>query len=372
MKKIFLGLILFLFLITSATGFLKPLNLQEQTIVPVNDTKGMSQSLCTGEMNWALDDYGNPMYYYNGDPLTEEAGICNARVTQRVLNQPIDQNITIEVSPFSIGKFLGATYPNGQIGIEKGIIWRIGRYITADFNWNKDTNYCFTERFTTRSRTGQYAPLIGGAYDRDTAKFNSYFYRYDPDPGQWTNFDVDGFYMAVSNINKPLIDFETDENTYTLPYGETDLQILLTITDDDLLCGKPTWGGVPSSFIPKYKSPEVFQIKFNGQDLNSIDENSGTFGADIIQGTNQGELTITIDTSEYSPGEYDFEIQVTDIDGYHEKGGTLAWPTVEPFIIEAYGNTITKTIHLTKEGSGNNCTPYYDKYTGMWIDCPSE
>ncbi len=364
MKKEILILFTILFLLGSATALLKPAiqtktnffdseNTTTKTISgfggkQIIDTdkggKGYNVALCSGGLNYYYDDYGNHLSYYNGDPLTEQAGTCNANVKKSYLQGTLDMNLSMFINQLDVQNFEGITFPYS---------WRIGKYVASDFNWNKPENYCFVETYTTRNKTGQPFPLIeaGSLLRYDAVYIYTHLEEYlGNNQWQYLAGTLDDYRMQVQNLNKPLTSIGTDKTNYNLVEGEDTLTITLTIVDDDLKCGKPDWylnHKLPGE--PEYYSGETFQILIDGQPLDSRDQNNGAFGAYIIT-ENQGQLTIDINMSDYLPGEYDLNITVIDIDGYHEMAGTELNPTIEPFIIEEYGTQKETTIHVTKEG----------------------
>jgi hypothetical protein len=352
MKKIMLVLLSLLFLMNSITALN---SIEEKEKVAGSETEEsrivIAQPLCTGEMNISYDDQSNVYWYYNGDPVTENGGTCNARVRQYSFEAAPDENITFSVPERAVMKIPGLTFPNGLTGVDPGVFWRIGKYIEADFNWNLDTNYCFTETFTTRHKTGGVFPLMHASYDLHDLYIYETIWRYLGND-QWESLDDGGEnWIVAENINRPLLAVATDKENYVIPEGEDILRIKLTITDDDLLCGKPSWVVSVAYYEGKeYVSSETFEIRIDGKDLNSVDQNSGAFGVYIIGG-NQGELTIDWNSAGYLPGEYDVNITVFDTDGYHQRIGSYEDATVGPFIVEEYGSQIEKIIHVTKEGT---------------------
>ncbi len=368
MKKIFV-LLTIIFLASFSMALIKPLlNTNEITeITPkesVEDTKIYSYSLCNGIDFPIYGDSGNfEGYRYGGDVLTEQAGICNVRNRHTVGTWmvPIDANLAILDMPEDVSRFPGLTYPDGMIGNITLPIWRIGRYVEADLNWNKPEDYCFTEKYTTRNITGQLLPLInywGNVFDNSKLSVSIFKYL----NGSWSQVDFDYIYLQVKNINKPLLGVGTDKQNYTVIENGT-AKIKLTITDDDLLCGEPDWN-VASSYKVNYKSAETFEIRINGTPIDSTDANSGAFGVKLI-GSNQGELTITLNAEDFNLGAQDLNITVIDTDGYHQGSGS----TVGEFAVDQYYNQIEKTVQLNVIQTSTSCTPQFDKTTLNWIFC---
>jgi len=321
--------------------------------------KGMGINLCTGEMISSANDDGSQYFFYAGDQLTEEAGICNSRV--RHYCPPYicthDINMAILVDQEEVIKFDGLIFPFTN--------WRIGRYVENDFNWNKDTNYCFVEKYTTRGKSGQDFPLLSTAYTRDKAIIPVSLWEYLGGM-QWDFLDTDIVKLRVININKPLSSVTTDRTNYYVTENQK-LRIKLTLTDNDFLCGKPDWGLYQIAGDPEYQSAETFEIRINNEALpsESVDQNTGAFGA-FITTENQGEITIEWDSTGFAPGNYDLNISVIEMDGYHEKiwgGGSVGW-IVQPFVVEQYLTQIDNTIHVTVNEIDPGCQPSNGEWPG--------
>ncbi|MFH1728675.1 MAG: hypothetical protein ABIA04_09685, partial [Pseudomonadota bacterium] len=340
MKKEILILISVLFFAGTITAFnsIEKTKGIPATETEMDETRGLNYNLCTGEMTPSWDDNGDLMWFYGGDIITEEPGTCNSRVRQYYPDGEIDMNLATWASQNDVQRFSGLTFPEWA--------WRIGKYVEKDFNWSKDTNYCFVETYTTRHKTGQQFPLMhDSGIPFDNSGILTWLYEYLGN-NNWDELDYQKVRPEVINLNSPLIDFTTDRQDYTLPEGQETIPMTLTMTDDDLLCGKPNWFLAAGA---EYQSSETFEVVIDGQALDSTQPNSGAFGVNLTQG-NQGEITFDWNAIAYTPGEYDLNITVTDTDGYHQRIGSGFGAEIGPFIVEEFGTPITKTIHLTVEG----------------------
>lgn len=350
MKKIIIFLTLLLIAAT-ANGLLKTAieidepETNEQLIEEETNeyvAGGLDRFLCTGEDNYA----GAGVYYYNGDPLTEQAGNCNADVLVRYYE---DKNLIFYpdiTPPQSIYDFPGLTLPWDM---------NVGQFVGSSFNWDKPEDYCYTEKFTTRSKTGQTLPWSFSGFDNSWLRV-WIFDGDDPDIGPLAVYD---YHLVVNNLNKPILSIETDQTNYVIPEGEDMLKVKLTLNDDDLLCGDVNSNEEYLWYDDTYpvdyrthradKSVETYEIRVNGVPIDSRDYNSGAFGVYITSG-NTGEITLDLNLSDYAPGEFDLNITVLDTDGYHEKTGQLFDIVLLPFVVDEYGTPKQTTIHVTKEG----------------------
>ena len=334
MKKIML--ILFTLILFSSMAFAV---LSQQKITPKNTEKeldeamaGIPRWLCTGE-NYQYGPDPVEHVYYTGNPLTEEAGNCNAMVG---IYYWIDQNLTI--------------FPNFFFGLEtppEGLTFpmesRVGYYVESEFNWDKPQDYCFTETYTPRHVTGAIDGEPVFINGQDWSRIHA-----------WFGGDVSGqintyeYHIPVTNVNKPVLSVGTDKQNYLIGEGEVILPIQLSIQDNDLLCGNANWGvkmHVPLIFRNE-RSAETFEIRVDGEALPSNDVNSGSFGIFITE-ENTGELIINWDSTGYPNGEHQITITVFDTDGYRvsSEPGNLG-----PFFVEEYGTPIETTINVTIEG----------------------
>ena len=299
------------------------------------EEKSWPKYLCTGE-NYQYGPDPVEHIYYTGNPLTEEAGNCNAMVG---MYNSVDQNLSIRPYRF----FGNIEYYIPLPGMTFPVEWNIGYTVESEFNWDKDLNYCFTEAFTPRHVTGtpdgepvflngeDWSYVRAGFLGNITGLINTY-----------------DFHIPVTNVNRPVISVGTDKQNYLIGEGEVILPIQLSIQDDDLLCGNANWG--VKMHVPLWyrneRSAETFEIRVDGEALVSNDVNSGSFGIFITEG-NTGELIINWDSTGYPNGEHQITITVFDIDGYRvsSEPGNLG-----PFFVEEYGIPIETTINVTIEG----------------------
>ncbi|MBU2100019.1 hypothetical protein KKB11_02195, partial [Candidatus Micrarchaeota archaeon] len=335
-----LTLILFISLSFALTNSIKLT--EKNTTKTTTEEKSWPRYLCTGENNTV-----GPYTFYNGNPLTEENTTCNSQVR---MYYPGDHNLFMNPYIFFGYALYNPYYPDLTFPPAE----RQGDYVETTFNWNKDTNYCFTEIYTSRHKTGTTdgEPTYFNGEDNSYIETRLYV---DSVPGS-----VYEYHIPIENINKPITNIQTDRTEYTLPEGQNILPITITITDPDLECGNANWplkAAVPLSFRNE-RSAETFEIRINDQIIPSTDVNytenenwnytgpAGSFGI-YLTGPNTGEITIQYDTNTLPPGDHNLTITVYDTDGYLTMNGNYIADT---FTVENYGTPQTKTIQVTKEG----------------------
>ena len=331
MKKILLialTLILFISLSFALTNSIK-LTEKNTTKTTTDETKGWPYYLCDGQ-------YHPFLYYYNGDPLTENAGICNAAVQ---LYKSGDHNLFMNPYIFFGYALYNPYYPDLTFPPAEAY----GSYVETDFNWNKDANYCFTEIYTSRHKTGTIdgEPTYFNGEDNSHIETRLYV---DSVPG-----NVYEYHIPIENINRPITNIQTDRTEYILPEGENIIPIIITITDPDLECGNANWpvkAFVPITFRNNY-SAETYEIRINNEiqpetNIEGYLGTAGSFGINLT-GNNTGEITIQYDANTLPLGDNNITITVYDTDGYYEA-------SPGPFFVEQYTSYYEKTIQITKEG----------------------
>jgi len=210
MKKILLILLTLILLTTMtyalASSFEK---IEKNTTTKNTEERGLPRYLCTGENNNA-----GPYQYYNGNPLTEENTNCNAQVR---LYYPGDHNLFMNPYIFfsHTTAFQNPYYPNLTFPPAENQ----GDYVETNFNWNKDTNYCHTETYTSRHTTGtvEGEPTYFNGEDDSLIKTRLYT---DGSPG-----NVYDYHIPVENINQPITNITTDKTHYTIDENQTTLNI---------------------------------------------------------------------------------------------------------------------------------------------------
>jgi len=355
MKAKILVLIGILFLISITAGLITPVKEVQEIEENNPDLEeimglGWPYYLCSGEYN----DAGMGQYYYNGNKLTEAGGNCNASI--RLYSWLGDLNIAFEPILFfkitdPIGQFrVNSYYPD----LTFPPTWREGSYVEVPFNWDFQPDYCFAESYTTRHKTG----TIEGEPTFGTGEDWSYIYTWFLD-GDTRNTitDVD-YHIPIENVNRPLINVQTDQENYFVPYGQETFEVTITITDQDLNCGDVNWHSMMMQYPIYYReeglSAETFEIRVNGQALPTETDftwpytgPAGSFGI-TLTGANTGEITVELDANALGTGEHDLNLTVFDTDGLYESA-------TGPFLVEEYGSQIDKTIHVTIEGPPAVC-----------------